>query len=465
MRHHVLLFAFVLVVCSSNVVGVPRAESAEPTASELQQQLAAMLSRVAGLEAEVAALRARLDERDGGVPSVAGERELEDLVASAEREAGAEAPADSEGLPAFTSGALGLQALNPEISVTGDFISSYRSGDAVAANFDNTLRNLGLHFESYLDPYSRFKAAIPVTDATAKIGEAYFTRYGWMPNLSVTLGRFRQQLGVVNRWHKHALDQVDFPLPLRQIFGPGGLNQTGASLEWQLPSWGDSAQELTLQVTDGENGRVFGDNADNALAVLAHYKNYRDLDKDTYLEFGLTGLRGRNDTWDVLVGDEVVPQREDLWSDVLSADLTLFWEPTEQMRYRNWLWRTEAYWLNKRLLAPDGSGEDAVRAWGFYTNYQRKLDRTREAGLRVDYYEPGVKGYANLPGLSLAPLAVTESGAHQWLIAPYFTWWQSPWVRWRLEWDHQINRHMGPEEDAIYLQCTYAAGPHKHERY
>ena len=199
--------------------------------------------------------------------------------------------------------------------------------------------------------------------------------------------------------------------------------------------------------------------------MLAHYKNYRDLDKDTYLEFGLTGLRGRNDTWDVLVGDEVVPQREDLWSDVLSADLTLFWEPTEQMRYRNWLWRTEAYWLRKELLAPDGSGEDAIRTWGFYTNYQRKLDRTREAGLRVDYYEPGVKGYANLPGLSLAPLAVTESGAHQWLIAPYFTWWQSPWVRWRLEWDHQINRHMGPEEDAIYLQCTYAAGPHKHERY
>ena len=49
--------------------------------------------------------------------------------------------------------------------------------------------------------------------------------------------------------------------------------------------------------------------------------------------------------------------------------------------------------------------------------------------------------------------------------APYFTWWQSPWVRWRLEWDHQINKHMGPDEDTVYLQCTYSAGPHKHERY
>jgi len=137
-----------LVVSSSAVVGFARAESAEPTASELQQQVAAMLSRVAELEAEVAALRARLDERDGGLPAVADDRELENLVAAAEREAGAEAPADSEVLPAFTSGALGLQALNPEISVTGDFISSYRSGGAVAANFDNTLRNLGIHLES-----------------------------------------------------------------------------------------------------------------------------------------------------------------------------------------------------------------------------------------------------------------------------------------------------------------------------
>jgi len=24
---------------------------------------------------------------------------------------------------------------------------------------------------------------------------------------------------------------------------------------------------------------------------------------------------------------------------------------------------------------------------------------------------------------------------------------------------------MGPDEDALYLQCIFAAGPHKHERY
>jgi hypothetical protein len=211
---------------------------------------------------------------------------------------------------------------------------------------------------------------------------------------------------------------------------------------------------------------VFGQNTQSFPAFLARYKNYRDLNKDTYLEFGLTGLAGQNDTWEVVgPGEQIITQERELWATALGADLTLFCEPTDQMRYRNWLWRTEAYWIDKDILAPDGSGEDTIRAWGLYSNYQRKVNRTTEAGLRVDYYEPDVKNYAAIPGLSLAPLAVTESGAHQWLFVPYVTWWQSPWVRWRLEWDHLSSSGMGPDEDTLYLQCTYAAGPHKHERY
>ena len=470
MRLRAMPLASILLVCLAVVPAPAQAESEEPTAQERQQQLAEMSSRMAELQAEVSVLRARLEELAGraAAPGEGADDEggLAELAAAAQREADAERiAAEEEEGPTFTSGALGLQALNPEISVTGDFISSYRWGSGVSQNWDNTVRTLGLHLESYLDPYSRFKAAVPVLEDNACIGEAYFTRYGWRPNLSLTLGKFRQQLGVVNRWHKHGLEQIDFPLPLRQIFGPGGLNQTGFSFDWQMPPAGSATQELTLQVTNGENPRVLGQNTENFPAILAHYKNYRDLDKDTYLELGLSGLVGRNDTWSVLADTDVALERDRLLTTVLAADLTLFREPTERMRYENWLWRTEAYWLKRDILAPDGSGEDTIRAWGLYSNYQRKLNRTTEAGVRVDYYEPDVKHYAGLSGLSLAPLAVTESGAHQWLIAPYVTWWQSPWVRWRLEWDHHLNTHMGPDEDVISLQCTYAAGPHKHERY
>jgi hypothetical protein len=468
MRPHAVLLVCIALVCSPAVLGSALAESASPTLTDLQDELAQMSADIAELHAEVLALRARVKELEGPGPAVARAKEAEvaAIISAAERETAAQKPAiEEEEETAFTSGALGLQALNPEISVTGDFLTNYASGDDIDRPFDFTFRTLEVAFDSYLDPYSRMKAIVEFTPDETELGEAYFTRYGLAPSLNLTLGKFRQQLGVVNRWHKHGLDQIDFPLPLRQLFGPGGLNQVGASLEWQLPPLGGAAQDLTVQLTNGQNRRAFGQNSRNFPSLLAHYRNYRDLDKDTYLEFGITGLVGRNDNWDILVGDEIISQREDLWARVLAADLTLFWEPTQQMRYRNWLWRTEAYWLTKGLLAPDGSGEDTIRAWGLYSNYQRKLNRTLEAGLRVDYYEPDIKYYADLPGLSLSPLAVTESGAHQWMIAPYLTWWQSPWVRWRLEWDHHMSTGVGPGEDVVSLQCTYAAGPHKHERY
>lgn len=53
----------------------------------------------------------------------------------------------------FISGALGLQKLNPEISVTGDFLCSYRDTESDDAEFDFLMRCLGLHFEAYLDPF------------------------------------------------------------------------------------------------------------------------------------------------------------------------------------------------------------------------------------------------------------------------------------------------------------------------
>jgi hypothetical protein len=361
----------------------------------------------------------------------------------------------------FTSGALGLQALNPEISVTGDFLWSYRSGDAVEQESDFLFRNLGIHLESYLDPFSRFKAAVAVNEEDVELGEAYFTRYGLLPSLNLTLGKFRQQFGVVNRWHKHGLDQVDFPLALRQIFGEGGLNQTGLSAEWTPPELASLSQELIVQVTNGDNPRVFGENADNTPSGLAHFRLYRDLTDATYAELGATALAGKNNEWSVLDATE----EEDLWTSVFGVDFTLLWEPTHRMRYRNLTWRSEAFVLDKGILAPDGSGEATLNAWGAYSYLQSKISRTLVLGLRLDYYQPDSKPYAETETLSLAPLAVTGDNPNRWQVGPYLTWYQSPWVHFRFEYNHQDGDETGPSEDTIWAQCIFSAGPHKHERY
>ena len=408
---------------------------------------------------------------------LAQEKDIELLRRAAQTElAGEEIAEDKPEETIFKSGGLGLQALNPEISVTGDFLTTFQNGEESeenhheehgTGNCDFNFRGLGLHFESYLDPYSRFKAAVHAAPPPhgIEIEEGYFMRYGVLGGMTLTIGKFRQQFGVVNRWHKHGLDQVDFPLALRKIFGEHGLNQTGISLDWTMPQLGKSSQELTLQFTNGENSRMFEGNEKNVPSILAHYKNYLDLSKSTYFELGLTYLIGWNDKWEVLEGTTPVHNHSTKPTSVIGLDLTLLWEPTDRMRYRNMVWRSELYCVNKKILAPDGTGKGRLNPWGAYTYIEQKVSRTLIIGIRGDYYQPDTKSYAEVNGLSLSPLAVTNKNAYLWQVGPYITWHQSPFVRFRLEYNHQDGKHMGTSQDIVILQCIFAAGPHKHERY
>ena len=428
---------------------------------ELQQQIIEMQKKH---NDEINVLRQQINELAAEAGKQRARDEITALRELAKAKAAEKAIAEEElEETTFKSGGLGLQALNPEISVTGDVLFSSRQDTTSDKSSDFDFRTLGIHIESWLDPYTRFKAAIPVTESGTELGEGYMTLYNVADDLNLTFGKFRQQFGVVNRWHKHGLDQVDFPLALRQIFGSGGLNQTGLSLDWLMPPAGDSSQQLTFQVTDGSNSRLFGDNARNRPSILAHYKNYRDLSKDTYMECGLTGLIGWNDEWDIQGG---IIQNSSEMTTVLGADLSVLWEPAEKMRYRNVEWRSEAYWLNKELLAPDGSGSDTINAWGLYSYLQTKISRTADIGIRGDFYVPDTKSYANLTSpLSLSPLAVTSDNPYLWQVSPYITWWQSPFVKFRAEYDYSNGKGIENPEHVIWLQVIFSAGPHKHERY
>ncbi len=371
----------------------------------------------------------------------------------------------SEDEKTFVAGNLGLQAENPEISVTGDFIYKVQSADLQKKNSDAFFRSLGLHYETYLDPYTRFKAAVPVLENNSLLGEAYITRFGVSPSLNITLGKFRQQFGVVNRWHLHGLDFVEFPLALRRLFGDGGLNQNGVSFDFQLGGNGKDSHELTLQLTEATNAVQFGGNERGAPALLAHLKSFRDIDQDRYREYGITAMAGVNDTWKTNSGAGITTIDRSRPVALVGLDFTYLWEPADNMRYKNFLWRTEFYGMKKEILTPDTGARDSVLAWGGYTNFQWKQNRQLETGVRLDYFKPDHKKYAGLAGLSLSPLAFSDSNPSEWQISPYLTWHQSPWVRYRLGLDYKSGHNTGPDERRVTLQCIWAAGPHKHDKY
>ncbi|HHJ53350.1 MAG TPA: hypothetical protein ENJ89_09170 [Caldithrix abyssi] len=393
---------------------------------------------------QLRALRQRID----ALEQQQAESELEKLKEEALK--ASEQTKEETAPRVFKSGQRSLQAINPEISVTGDqffqgVINS--NGFTEEARTGGYFRVLGLHIQSNLDPFSLAKIAVEITPEGVELGEAYVTWTNVFTNLSLTAGKFRQQFGVVNRWHAHSLDQFDFPLAMTTILGEEGLNQIGFSLDWLMPSLIAQANTLTLQITNGQNDQLFAGSAFSFPVVLGHLKNYYDLNPDTYLEWGITGMAGYNN-FRGFADDRLVLKANQL-TKVTGLDLTLFWEPVNRAHYHSFLWRTEFYYADKEQLN-DRELTEHITAGGFYTNVDYRFNERWYAGLRYDYTQP---------------FTVKNAGRYISQIVPYVTWWQSHWVRFRLQLNYKSGNALQKADTVVRLQLTWAAGPHKHERY
>jgi hypothetical protein len=476
-----IIFPLVILFLCAALCSAQESQNNTPKLQEIQKQILELQKQMQQMkqqqekeiqsikeehQQEIKALKKEMEQLlSAPEPEMPQENESAYLRELAEKLAGAPEEEKSPEETVFKFRGLSLQTLNPEISATGDlrWYLHDQAGTRRRSEFD--FHALELNLQSYLDPYSRLKAVVPITEDGAELEEAYYTRFGLLENVNLDLGKFRQQFGVVNRWHCHALDQITFPMALQRIFGHDGLAQTGASLDWTLPEWGGAYQGLTVQITNGENEQLFDGETLGNPNLLFHYKNYRDLTRDLYLEWGLSGLFGWNDQWNIAQAGEITDKHDALGTQVLGADLSVLWEPADQALYRNIEWRSELYFLNRDLLAPDGSGRDNLQAWGAYSYVQSKISRRITIGIRGDFYQPDSKDYAEIPDASLTPLAYTHDDAYRWQVGPYFAWKQSEWVLFRCEYNHADGRGMEKPEDILWFQILFAAGPHKHERY
>jgi len=134
-----------------------------------------------------------------------------------------------------------------------------------------------------------------------------------------------------------------------------------------------------------------------------------------------------------------------LTSTVFGGDFRLSWRPPARALYRSFTLRGEGY-VNRRT-----TGGAVEQFTGGYIGAQYQLTRRLFGGARFDWVEP---------------LAVPDR--HAWAIVPALTWWQSEWVYFRLEWQHQRDPVAGGGTitgNRILLQTVWAIGPHKHETY
>lgn len=471
-----VLFLFIVMGISKGVHAGDR-QTNDAELAELKQQLIELQRQMQEMkgkhESEINALKKRIEELSGS-EGASEEAEVEDELAAlralAESEAGGkiEEPKEPAEQTKFTFKGLNLSKLNPEISVSGDMVASFTNQEDVRETSDVDLRSWELSVQSYLDPFSRFKSTIPVdTDGNVDIEEMYFIRYNAFGEINIELGKFRQQFGVINRWHGDALDQINYPLPIQYILGEDGLAQTGMSVDLPLPGMGDATQIVTVQITNSQSDHLFGGETMGNPSMLFHYKNYRDLDDSSYFEFGLSGLFGWNDRWQV--GPPAAPQQIDdaLGTQVFGADFTYVWEPAETAMYRNLEWRSELFFLNRDIYAPNvvTGRRDSLESWGAFSYLQAKVDRQVYLGIRGDYYNADSKPYADLyPGI-INPFAYTDNDADVWQVSPYVTIWQSEYVRFHVEYNYTDGHTIQGPGHTVGLQMVCAVGPHKHERY
>ena len=213
--------------------------AAPPSVEELQRQ-------IEELTRQLQAVQDQLEELKRQQELEKKKAELEELRRAAAAEAAKEgAPEEVDTGTEFVSGTRMQTELNPEISINGDVFQV--GGDNLRTEMQP--RHFELDFQSYLDPYTRMKVVFGYEGAHSVWGygehnhehdgeneheeggfeleEGYLSWISLPGNTSLTVGKKRQQFGVLNRWHLHALPQTDFPWVLQESFGAHGLSGTG----------------------------------------------------------------------------------------------------------------------------------------------------------------------------------------------------------------------------------------------
>ncbi len=388
------------------------------------------------LAAAVERLNARLDQLletrcpPGAAAPAAEVADTSDELAAIRAAAAAAGGQDTTAGPAperpqAAGGPRGANLLNPEISATGDVRLHVRDEDPQTDNF--VAREFEFSFQSDLDPYSKTKIFLTFEQEEVGIEEGYIYYTGLPGKLRGDLGKFRQPLGDLNRWHRHALPETEYPLVYQRFLGEEGLSGIGLSLYTTLPfSIAGGTHEVWLQGTTSEAEALYEGGRQPTL--LGRVQNFWQLSRSTYTQFGFTATGGNNDD-------------ADLRSRLMGLDFRLTYRPPEAGTRRDITFRAEGYRLHATLADERPTG--TARFWIF-----RRAPAAAGSSACATITSKRPEG------------SRTPNGASPRTI----TWWQSEFVYLRLEGEHGSSDLEGTE-NLLTFQAVWAVGPHKHETY
>jgi hypothetical protein len=380
---HVLLLGF---LCSSPAGAQP------PPSPGPQEDLAGLREELKELREEYETRFAAIEER---ILALEGQKEsLDEEALLREAEAALGEAEASQPAPVAPAAAGAPQSLNPQISVSGDFLGSANENvpDFEGASLD--LREVEIAFQAQLDPFARadFFVTVPSLE-DVEMEEGYLTFLTLPSDFLVRLGKVRVPFGRANVDHRPETFAVDRPDVLVGYFGDEGLAEAGVTVSRLIPNPWDRFMELELDVLAGSNDESFGGGSAGDLLYNLHFRTFFDLTPEQSLNVGASYANG------VGIIDEEGAGRTKLGG----VDFTYVWKPLARGKYRSFLFQTELMGGSRAVEA--GTND----SYGLYSFARYQLGRRWYVGGRFDYSQsPDVAGLSTRSGSALVELFATE---------------------------------------------------------
>ena len=339
-------------------------------------------------------------------------------------------------LPVYGGSSAAAKALNPDVSVIGDFIGAAGGNSPPALATLQPFPSLQMHeseisLQAIIDPYARGDFFISFGEEGVNLEEGYITFTTLPAGFVAKVGKMRSVFGKVNLMHNHVLPWIDRPLVTTNLAGgEDGIDDAGVSVERILPALKGIFLEATGQLFRGDSADVFTASQRSDVSAVAHLRSYKDITESTNLDLGVSYARGHNDA-----GVNLLPN-PDFVTQLYGIDATLRWKPLRRSIYHSFIARSELIWSQRQELPRE------QRAFGFYTSGDYQLGRRWFTGGRFDWSDRS--RFDNL----------TDKGA-----AATLTYWPSEFSQIRGEYrftKYAENR----DSNELLMQLIFSLGAH-----
>ncbi len=349
--------------------GLARAQQGAPSSggqdtAALEQKVRDLEDRLVALEGQMRVLKAQAGQAPAATP------------ATTPSEAASAAPAESIAAaptPVILGGAGGsaAKALNPDISMIGDFIA-YAGGNSIQPSPALQMHESEIGVQAIIDPYARGDFFLSFGETGVGLEEGYITFTALPGGFVARVGKMRSAFGKVNAMHNHVLPWVDRPLVTQSLVGgEDGIDDAGVSVERIIPFPKGIFLSATGQLFRGDSGEgdelVFQSHQKSDVSTVAHLRGYKDLNESTNLDLGLSYARGHNE-----LGTNFI-------TSLYGVDATLRWKPLRRAIYHSFVGRSELIWSQRQQQPFE------QRAFGMYASGEYQFHRRWFLGGRYDW--------------------------------------------------------------------------------